>query len=45
MFLLAKDIRNLQISLHNELLYSHVFITYMRGLKPPSEYLALYTKA
>ena len=30
--LLVKDIRNLQISLRNELLYSHVFITYMNGL-------------
>jgi len=44
MFLLVKDTRNLQISLRDELLYSHVFITYMRGF-PPRQYLALYTKA
>ena len=36
MFLLVKDIRNLQISLRNELLYSHVFITYMKGFTPSS---------
>ena len=34
--LLVKDIRNLQIILHNELLYSHIFITYMRGFTPSS---------
>ena len=33
-FLLVKDIRNLRISLRNELLYSYVFITYMRGFTP-----------
>ena len=31
-----KDIRNLQISLRSELLFSHVFITYMRGFTPSS---------
>ena len=35
-FLLVKDIRNLQTSLRNELLYSHVFITYMKGFIPSS---------
>ena len=35
-FLLVKDIHNLQISLRNELLYSHVFITYMKGFTPSS---------
>ena len=36
MFLLVKDIRNLQNSLRKELLYSHIFITYMRGFTPSS---------
>ena len=47
MFLLVKDIRNLQISLRNELLYSHVFITYMGGgeVTPLRQYLTLYTNA
>ena len=34
MFLLVKYIRNLQIRLRNELLYSHVFITYIKGFTP-----------
>ena len=46
MFLLVKDVRNLQISLRNELLHSHVFITYMGGGgSSPRQYLAFYTKA
>ena len=35
-FLLVKDIRNFRISLRNELLYSYVFITYMREFIPLS---------
>jgi len=33
-FLLVKDIRNLRISLLSELMYSYVFITYMKGFTP-----------
>jgi len=43
-FISKKKIRNLQINLRNELLYSYIFIMYMRGFAP-RYYLALYTKA
>ena len=36
MFLLVKDIHTFYISLRNELLYSYVFIEYMRGFTPLS---------
>ena len=45
MFLLVKDIRTLQISLRNKLLYPHVFITYHERGSLPRQYLAVYTKA
>ena len=43
-FSLVKNVRNLRINLRNELLYSYVFIAYMRGFTP-RRYLALYTTA
>ena len=36
--------RNLRINLRNELLYSYVFIAYVKGFNP-RRYLALYIKA
>ena len=33
-FLLAKNIRNFRINLRNKLLYSLIFIMYMRGFVP-----------
>ena len=36
MFILVKDIRNLQNSLRNKLLYPHFIITYMGGGYTPS---------
>ena len=43
-FSLIKNIRNLRINLRNELLYSYIFIAYMREFTL-RRYLALYTKA
>ena len=41
MILLVKDIRKFRISLRNELLYSYVFITYMREFIPSTVYRSL----
>ena len=41
-FLLVKNIRNLRINLRNKLLYSLIFIMYMRGFVPSLIPLSLH---